>query len=127
LALPAEWVPGPLKEFHWTALLQARAIENTAYVVAAGQNAPTGVGRSAIIDPMGIAVATIGEETGIAQAQLHQNVSIACVPQTRHWPCDGLAFHHINNCWSASGDECLVENTPVPQYRMGLETYICAT
>ncbi|HIW45652.1 MAG TPA: carbon-nitrogen hydrolase family protein [Candidatus Yaniella excrementigallinarum] len=71
LALPAEWVPGPLKEFHWTALLQARAIENTAYVVAAGQNAPTGVGRSAIIDPMGIAVATIGEETGIAQAQLH--------------------------------------------------------
>src|SRR5699024_8654741 len=56
-----------------------------------------------------------------------QNVSIACVPQTRHWPCDGLAFHHINNCWTASGDECLVENTPVPQYRMGLETYICAT
>src|SRR5699024_11644385 len=55
-----------------------------------------------------------------------QNVSIACVPQTRHWPCDGLAFHHINNCWSASGDECLVENTPVPQYRMALETYFFA-
>src|SRR5699024_12597144 len=32
-----------------------------------------------------------------------QNVSVVCVPQTRHWPCDGLAFHHINNCWSARG------------------------
>ena len=70
LALPAEWVPGPLKEFHWTTLLRARAIENTVYVLAADQSAPTGVGHSAIIDPMGIAVAMIGDEEGIARAEL---------------------------------------------------------
>lgn len=73
LALPAEWVPGPLKEFHWMTLLQARAIENTVYVVAADQSAPTGVGHSAIIDPMGISIATIGEEVGIAHAELKQD------------------------------------------------------
>lgn len=70
LALPAEWVPGPLKEFHWTTLLRARAIENTVYVVAADQSAPMGSGHSSIIDPMGIAIASIGEEVGIAQAEL---------------------------------------------------------
>lgn len=70
LALPAEWVPGPLKEFHWTTLLRARAIENTVYVVAADQSAPTGVGHSTIIDPMGISIAMIGDEVGTAQAQL---------------------------------------------------------
>lgn len=70
LALPAEWVPGPLKELHWRALLQARAIENTVYVVAADQSAPTGSGHSSIVDPLGISIATIGEEVGIAQAEL---------------------------------------------------------
>lgn len=70
LALPAEWVPGPLKEFHWNTLLRARAIENTVYVVAADQSAPTGSGHSSIVDPMGIALASIGEEVGIAQAEL---------------------------------------------------------
>lgn len=73
LALPAEWVPGPLKEFHWTTLLQARAIENTVYVVAADQSAPTGSGHSSIVDPMGISIATIGEEVGIAHAELKQD------------------------------------------------------
>src|SRR5699024_2817939 len=70
LALPAEWVPGPLKEFHWATLLRARAIENTVYVVAADQSGPTGSGHSSIIDPIGISLATIGEEVGIAQAEL---------------------------------------------------------
>ena len=40
IALPAEWVPGPLKEYHWNTLLRARAIENTVYVVAADQFTP---------------------------------------------------------------------------------------
>lgn len=73
LALPAEWVPGPLKEFHWMTLLRARAIENTVYIVAADQSAPTGSGHSSIVDPMGIAVASIGEEVGIAQAELNKD------------------------------------------------------
>ncbi|SJM57131.1 carbon-nitrogen hydrolase family protein [Gulosibacter sp. 10] len=70
LAVPAEWVRGPLKEHHWTTLLQARAIENTAYVVAADHPAPIGVGRSAIVDPRGIEVSALGSEVGVAVAWL---------------------------------------------------------
>lgn len=69
-ALPSAWVPGPLKEFHWNTLLTARAIENTTYVIASDHAAPTGVGHSSIIDPMGVAVAKLGEEEGIARADL---------------------------------------------------------
>lgn len=72
LALPAEWVPGPLKEYHWNTLIRARAIENTAYVLAADQCAPTGAGQSAIIDPMGIALAQVGEAAGIGIATISQ-------------------------------------------------------
>ena len=70
LVIPAAWVPGPLKESHWTTLLRARAIENTVYVVAADQAAPVGIGHSAIIDPMGVTVAMIGDDVGVAQAEL---------------------------------------------------------
>ncbi|GAA4476996.1 carbon-nitrogen hydrolase family protein [Enteractinococcus fodinae] len=71
LVTPAAWVPGPLKETHWMTLLRARAIENTAYVLGADQSAPVGIGHSAIIDPMGIPLALIGDEVGIARAQLN--------------------------------------------------------
>lgn len=68
--VPAEWVRGPLKEAQWTTLLHARAIENTAYVAAADHPPPLGVGGSTIIDPQGVALATIGTATGIATAEL---------------------------------------------------------
>ncbi|MDT8912833.1 carbon-nitrogen hydrolase family protein [Amycolatopsis sp. PS_44_ISF1] len=68
--LPAEWVPGPLKEYHWGTLVRARAIENTVYVAAAGQTAPTGSGSSLVVDPMGVPVAAMGEQTGTAVAEL---------------------------------------------------------
>lgn len=55
--VPAAWLPGAEKLAHWTHLLKSRAIENSAFVVAAGQCAPTGVGRSQILDPMGRDVA----------------------------------------------------------------------
>ncbi|OEU86507.1 hydrolase [Streptomyces abyssalis] len=66
--VPAEWVPGPLKEDHFVTLLRARAIENTVYVAAADQCAPTGAGNSMIVDPMGVVVASLGERTGTAAA-----------------------------------------------------------
>lgn len=66
--VPAEWVPGPLKEDHFVTLLRARAIENTVYVAAAGQCAPTGSGHSMVIDPMGVVLASLGEQTGTAVA-----------------------------------------------------------
>ncbi|QXJ26965.1 carbon-nitrogen hydrolase family protein [Actinomadura graeca] len=70
LALPAEWVPGPLKEDHWRTLVRARAIENTIYVAAADQCAPTGAGNSMIVDPMGVVVASLGEGTGVASGDV---------------------------------------------------------
>jgi deaminated glutathione amidase len=70
LLLPAQWVPGPLKEDHWTTLLRARAIENTIYVAAADQAGPNGAGNSMIIDPMGVVLAALGERTGTASATI---------------------------------------------------------
>ncbi|WP_102192301.1 carbon-nitrogen hydrolase family protein [Microbacterium aurantiacum] len=72
LVVPAEWVRGPLKEHHWTTLLAARAIENTAYVVAADHPAPIGVGHSQIIDPQGVVLAGVGTGDGIAIATVER-------------------------------------------------------
>ncbi|MHA0289385.1 carbon-nitrogen hydrolase family protein [Mycobacterium sp. C3-094] len=68
--IPAEWVPGPLKENHWTTLVRARAIENTVYVAAADQCGTHGAGNSMIVDPMGVVLASLGEEAGVVSAQL---------------------------------------------------------
>ncbi|MDF2829493.1 MAG: nitrilase/cyanide hydratase and apolipoprotein N-acyltransferase [Mycobacterium sp.] len=73
IALPAEWVPGPLKEYHWNTLLRARAIENTVYVLAADQIAPAGSGNSVILDPMGIPLAALGEAAGVGVARLDRS------------------------------------------------------
>ncbi|WP_261164391.1 carbon-nitrogen hydrolase family protein [Microbacterium sp. Marseille-Q6965] len=70
ILVPAEWVRGPLKEHHWTTLLAARAIENTVFVAAADHPAPIGVGRSAVLDPQGVALAGLGAEPGLAIAWL---------------------------------------------------------
>lgn len=68
--VPSEWVRGPLKEQHWRTLLTARALENTVYVAAADHAPPIGVGNSMVVDPMGVELVTIGEETGIAVAEV---------------------------------------------------------
>jgi deaminated glutathione amidase len=64
LVVPAAWMSGPLKEDHWATLLRARAIENTCYVAGSAQCPPGYSGRSMLIDPMGIVVASLGEEAG---------------------------------------------------------------
>ncbi|WP_255447623.1 carbon-nitrogen hydrolase family protein [Schumannella sp. 10F1B-5-1] len=68
--LPSEWVRGPLKEFHWRTLVTARAIENTVYVAAADHAPPIGAGSSMIVDPMGVQLAGLGEQTEIAVARI---------------------------------------------------------
>jgi deaminated glutathione amidase len=68
--VPADWVPGPGKVHHWRTLLTARAIENTAFVAAAGQIPPEGVGTSLILDPAGATLAELGEQRGLALADL---------------------------------------------------------
>jgi predicted amidohydrolase len=68
VAVPSEWVRGPLKEHHWRTLATARALENTIYLVAADHTPPVGVGNSMIVDPMGVEIAAIGEIEGVAIA-----------------------------------------------------------
>jgi predicted amidohydrolase len=70
VVVPADWVPGPGKVHHWRTLLTARAIENTAFVAAAGQIPPEGVGTSLVLDPAGATLAELGEERGLAVADL---------------------------------------------------------
>jgi predicted amidohydrolase len=66
VAVPSEWVRGPLKEHHWRTLVTARALENTLYVAAADHAPPIGAGNSMIVDPMGVELAGIGEVTDVA-------------------------------------------------------------
>ena len=66
LVVPAAWVAGPLKEEHWTLMVRARAIENTMYVAGAGMIGPGYCGKSVIVDPMGVVVASLGEADGVA-------------------------------------------------------------
>lgn len=70
IAVPSEWVRGPLKEHHWRILVTARALENTVFVAAADHAPPIGVGNSMIVDPMGVELATIGETTDVALAHV---------------------------------------------------------
>ncbi|HEV7184642.1 MAG TPA: carbon-nitrogen hydrolase family protein [Leifsonia sp.] len=81
ILVPAEWVRGPLKEHHWRTLVTARAIENTVYVAAADHAPPIGVGTSLIVDPMGVALAALGENTGVAVAEVSR-ARVAEVRQT---------------------------------------------
>lgn len=68
VACPSQWVRGPLKEHHWRTFVTARALENTLYFAAADHAAPSGVGLSMIVDPMGVELAAIGEEQGVTLA-----------------------------------------------------------
>jgi predicted amidohydrolase len=74
VTVSAAWQAGLYKEEHWVTLLRARAIENTVWVAAAGQvpdpdekptRAPTGVGRSMLIDPLGVVRADLGPSAGL--------------------------------------------------------------
>lgn len=70
LVVPAAWVAGEHKVEHWLTLLRARAIENTAYVVAAGQPGPRYTGHSVVIDPMGKVLAEAGTDEELLHADL---------------------------------------------------------
>jgi deaminated glutathione amidase len=79
IALPAAWAAGPFKEEHWVTLVRARAIENTVWVAAAGQvpdpgepptRAATGIGRSMLVDPLGVVRADLGPAPAVAVAEV---------------------------------------------------------
>jgi deaminated glutathione amidase len=79
IVVPSAWAAGLFKEEHWVTLVRARAIENTVWVAAAGQvpdpsypptRAPTGIGRSMLVDPMGTVRADLGPWPGLTVAEL---------------------------------------------------------
>jgi apolipoprotein N-acyltransferase len=70
LLVPTAWVAGALKEEQFEIMLRARAIENTVYVCAADQVGNIFAGRSMVIDPMGIILASTGEEESIFVADI---------------------------------------------------------
>lgn len=70
LVVPAAWVAGPRKVEHWRTLARARAIENTVFVVAAGQPGPRYSGHSLVVDPLGDVLAEAGEGPEVLTAEL---------------------------------------------------------
>ena len=70
LVMPAAWVRGSLKEMHWKVLVTARALENTVYVVAAGECGVRNIGHSMVVDPLGVAIASAGEAPTLLFADL---------------------------------------------------------
>lgn len=75
IVVPAGWAAGLFKEEHWVTLVRARAIENTVWVAAVGQvpdvgepptKAATGIGRSMLVDPLGVVRLDLGPSAGVA-------------------------------------------------------------
>ena len=70
IVVPAAWVAGPRKVEHWRTLARARAIENTAYVVAVGQPAPRYTGHSLVVGPLGDVLVEGGDDEEVLHAVL---------------------------------------------------------
>lgn len=70
LVVPAAWAAGPLKQMQWRALAVARAIENTAVVVAVGQAGPGVTGHSLVVGPDGVIGLELGDEAEIRTVDL---------------------------------------------------------
>lgn len=96
IVVPAGWAAGLFKEEHWVTLIRARAIENTVWVAAADQvpdpaepptRAPTGSGRSMLVDPMGTVRLDLGPRRGIAVGEVDVDVTAevrAALPSLEH-------------------------------------------
>ncbi len=107
LAVPSAFTAETGRD-HWEVLLRARAIENQAFVVAPNQWGPApphyrSHGRSAIVDPWGIVLATAPDGDGYALARLDFD-SLAEIrervpslanrrPQAYAWPQSEEAVH----------------------------------
>ena len=87
LVLPAAWVAGEHKIEQWGTLARARAIESTAYVVAAAQPSPEYCGYSMIVDPAGITQAVLnGEVEGIHAVAMAEVTAERVADERRRMP-----------------------------------------
>jgi deaminated glutathione amidase len=84
LAVIAAWAQGPFKEEHRVTLFRARAIENTIWVAATGKapdltappvGRPGGVGRSLLVDPMGVVQADLGPSPAVRVTEVDLDVT----------------------------------------------------
>ncbi|GAA2360312.1 carbon-nitrogen hydrolase family protein [Nonomuraea africana] len=81
-AVIAAWGSGPLKEDHWITLVRARALENTMWTAAVGQ-APNpaesgdgfGIGRSMLVDPLGVVRADLGSGPAVQVVEIDPEVT----------------------------------------------------
>lgn len=81
----ASWGAGPGKADQWDLLVRARALDSTTFVLACGQgdpatagveavgSAPTGIGRSAVISPLGEVMHRLDGGEGLLVADLDLN------------------------------------------------------
>lgn len=63
-------MPGEHKTEQRLALNAARAIENSVHVVGVCQAPPLSVGRSVLVDPIGVFEADLGLEPGVSVAEV---------------------------------------------------------
>ncbi|WP_326596407.1 carbon-nitrogen hydrolase family protein [Streptomyces sp. NBC_01803] len=82
ILLSASWGAGPGKREQWELLVRARALDSTSWVVATGQadpatvgtppatTAPTGIGHSMVVSPLGEVRARLGAEPGLLVTDL---------------------------------------------------------
>jgi predicted amidohydrolase len=79
--VPASWGAGPGKREQWDLLVRARALDSTAFVAACDQadpttagreegKAPTGIGASAVVGPLGSVQHQLAAEPGLLVADL---------------------------------------------------------
>lgn len=77
----ASWHAGPGKRAQWDVLVRARALDSTSFIAACDQadpttvgrpagRAPTGIGASAVVDPLGTVVGQLESEPGLLIADL---------------------------------------------------------
>jgi len=82
----ASWGAGEGKAEQWDLLVRARAVDSTTFVVACGQAdpatlglpsagaAPTGIGRSAVISPLGSPLLALGGEPELAVVDVDPSI-----------------------------------------------------
>ncbi len=97
----ANW-PAP-RNHHWRALLQARAIDNLAYVAGVNRIGRDGnnldyVGHSAIVDPQGVEVLQAGAVAGVFTAELKLAAVTAWRAKFPAWmDADAFTLHGLED------------------------------
>lgn len=70
IIMPTAWAEGKLKSQQFHTLIDARAIENTVYMVACDLCSEGSLGESCVVDPMGVNIALAGENEQLLFAEI---------------------------------------------------------